>query len=306
MTDKPLWVGVQSYKKPKEGNRYPNPTEYRAQAYIAMAHGAKGLMWYGGSVTGGVYIKPDEGNWDYLKKLATELKDMAPVFMGKTEAAPKFSPETAPVSVMLKKAGDRTVLIAVNRGGKPAELTLTSAIDQRGHREGAVRTADVSATAGKLSDKFEPYAVHVLRTVAVDSLPLSSERSEGSRVEVRHDPRSLGVPRDDTSEDSDASPVCVSLLLFAATAFSPGPHPDQTILRHRPRLGSHPQPRDRRELSHNQAGLRLHRQIEIGGVISRTRTPAYYAMKIPPLSMSTPMSASGKIRIMPTHEIGGA
>jgi hypothetical protein len=53
-TDKPLWAGVQSYKKSPDkvpGARYPNPTEYRAQAYIALLDGAKGLMWYGGSVT---------------------------------------------------------------------------------------------------------------------------------------------------------------------------------------------------------------------------------------------------------------
>jgi hypothetical protein len=98
---------------------------------------------------------------DYLKKLATEMKDMAPVFMAKTEAAPKFSPENAPVSVMLKKAGDRTVLIAVNRGGKPAEVTFESATINAGKAKVMYEERTVSATAGKLSDKFEPYAVHV-------------------------------------------------------------------------------------------------------------------------------------------------
>jgi hypothetical protein len=46
---------------------------------------------------------------------------------------------------------------------------------------------------------------------------------------------------------------------------------------------------------------------EIGGVVSRTRTPAYYAMKVPtPLSMAMAMSASGKIRVVPRGVIGGA
>src|SRR5207237_617103 len=38
-TDKPIWVGVQAYKK-NDTSRYPTPLEYRAQAYIAIIHGA--------------------------------------------------------------------------------------------------------------------------------------------------------------------------------------------------------------------------------------------------------------------------
>ena len=53
-TDKPIWVGVQSYNKGGPKNRYPTPAEYRAQAYLSIIHGAKGLMWYGGSVEGGI------------------------------------------------------------------------------------------------------------------------------------------------------------------------------------------------------------------------------------------------------------
>jgi hypothetical protein len=159
-TDKPLWAGVQSYKKPKNG-RYPNPTEYRAQAYIALIHGAKGLMWYGGSVTGGAYLNVEESNWEYLKKLAREMNDMGPVFMGKTLDAPRFSPPTAPISVMLKNAGGRTVLIAANRGGKRIEVTFDSPAIPAGAAKVLHENRDVSTGAGKLADPFEPYAVRV-------------------------------------------------------------------------------------------------------------------------------------------------
>jgi hypothetical protein len=160
-TEKPLWVGVQSYKKPKEGNRYPNPIEYRAQAYIAMAHGARGLMWYGGSVTGGAYLKPEESNWDYLKQLGGEMKDMAPIFMGKNEAPLNFSPANAPLSVIMKSAEGRTVLVAVNRGGKPVDVTFDTPAINGGAVKVLYEQRTVSATTGKLTDKFQPYAVHV-------------------------------------------------------------------------------------------------------------------------------------------------
>ncbi len=76
-TNKPLWVGVQAYKKPNETGRYPTPDEYRAQAYLSIIYGAKGLMWYGGSVEDGIFLDPKAGHWDYLKKLVRELHGRA-------------------------------------------------------------------------------------------------------------------------------------------------------------------------------------------------------------------------------------
>src|SRR5439155_5684205 len=101
-TDKPIWVGVQSYKK--KDSRFPTPIEYRSQAYVAIIHGGKGLMWYGGSVTGGIFTaKDDEGHWEDLKKLARELHDLSPVFLSPTVESPKFSPANAPISICLKQ-----------------------------------------------------------------------------------------------------------------------------------------------------------------------------------------------------------
>jgi hypothetical protein len=122
-TKKPLWVGVQSYKKPNE--RYPTPAEYRAQAYLALMHGAKGLMWYGGSVTGGIYNAPKaENNWPELKKVVREIRDSADVFMAPNDAPPALEPSDAPVTVMAKKVGKRKVVVAVNRTAHPVEVTL--------------------------------------------------------------------------------------------------------------------------------------------------------------------------------------
>ena len=125
-TRKPLWVGVQSYKKPGEANRYPTPEEYRAQAYLALIHGAKGLMWYGGSVTGGLFLAPEEGHWPQLKKLVRELRDQSVVFMSASdEAATWVAPGDAPVSGVVKRTTRRRVLIAVNRSPDPVDVTVS-------------------------------------------------------------------------------------------------------------------------------------------------------------------------------------
>ena len=123
-TRKPLWIGIQSYKKPGEGSRYPTPAEYRAQAYMALCHGAKGLMWYGGSVHGGIFLAPEEGHWPELKKIVREIRDQQDMFMAPNDTPPALEPSDAPVSVMAKKLGRKKVVIAVNRSAHPVEVTL--------------------------------------------------------------------------------------------------------------------------------------------------------------------------------------
>jgi hypothetical protein len=160
-TGKPLWVGVQSYKKPNKGARYPTPAEYRAQAYIALLHGAKGLMWYGGSVTGGLYLAPDEGHWNDLKKLATELKELSPVLMAPSQPAPTFAPATVSLSVALKRAVGRTVLIAVNRGTTAIDVSFSLPNLQSAPLPVLSENRTVTITDGVLRDHFEPFAVHI-------------------------------------------------------------------------------------------------------------------------------------------------
>ncbi len=135
-TDKPLWVGVQSYKKPTSFGRYPTPEEYRAQAYIAIIHGTKGLMWYGGSVEGGIFLDPKEGKWEELKKLVRELRESSDVFMGETMETPKLEPASAPVSVAIKRSGNRLVLMAVNRGVSEVDVLFSSPVfgESRNHQ----------------------------------------------------------------------------------------------------------------------------------------------------------------------------
>jgi hypothetical protein len=159
-TKKPIWVGVQSYKKPQSWARYPNPTEYRLQAYTAIIHGAKGLMWYGGSVTGGLFLKPDEGHWEYLQQLVAELRELSPVFLGETLDPPKVEPADTLVSVALKRGGQRTVLLAANRGSAPVDVTITAS-GLAGGASVLTEKRNVNIAGGAIRDHFEPYAVHV-------------------------------------------------------------------------------------------------------------------------------------------------
>jgi hypothetical protein len=88
-------------------------------------HGAKGLMWYGGSVTGGIYNAPkSENNWPELKKVVREIRDNTDLFMAPNDTPPALEPSNAPVTVMAKKLGKKKVVVAVNRTAHPVEVTL--------------------------------------------------------------------------------------------------------------------------------------------------------------------------------------
>lgn len=160
-TDKPLWVGVQSYKKPQTWARYPNAAEYRAQAYLALIHGAKGLMWYGGSVTGGLFLSPKEGDWEALKRLARELNGLTDVLIAPFAEAPKCLPEKAPVSVALKRAPDRHVLLAANRGPDPVEVTFRLGKPALESVPVLGESRTLAGAGQELKDRFAPYEVHV-------------------------------------------------------------------------------------------------------------------------------------------------
>ena len=118
-TAKPIWVGVQAYRKPGASERYPTPAEYRAQAYLALISGAKGLMWYGGSVTGGLFANPREGHWDALKTLVREVSGLAPLLCTPGRPAPVLAPAAPVVSAGWREAAGRGVLMIVNRSPQP-------------------------------------------------------------------------------------------------------------------------------------------------------------------------------------------
>jgi hypothetical protein len=136
--------------------------EYRCQAYLAMTSRAKGLMWYGGSVSGGLFLAPKEGHWEALQSVASELHALSPQLMGATLPPPQVIPAGAPISVVMKQAQGRTILIAVNRSSvKAVDATLTSALLKEGKTRRLYEQQLLDATNGMIQDHFEPYAVHV-------------------------------------------------------------------------------------------------------------------------------------------------
>jgi hypothetical protein len=160
-SSRPIWTGVQAYRKPRATARYPTPAEYRAQAYLAIIHGAKGLMWYGGSVTGGLFLDPAAGHWEDLKALARELRDLEPVLETHSQPPPTILPTDAPVSVTLKHVPGRRVLLSANRSLSTVEVTLIIPDPVSGEVIARGENRTIAVSEGRVHDRFAPLEVHV-------------------------------------------------------------------------------------------------------------------------------------------------
>lgn len=164
-TSKPIWVGIQAYRKPNRSDgRFPTPDEYRAQAYLSLIHGAKGLMYYVGSGSGGngILNKPEEGNWEYLKQLVAELRSLEEVFMSADAAKQvQITPEDSPVSVRLKQTQRGLVLLAANRC--TSRTSVSFLLDTGESKSATVLFEDRTVAIAKdiLEDTFAPLEVHV-------------------------------------------------------------------------------------------------------------------------------------------------
>ena len=81
--------------------------------------------------------------------------------MTPTGEPPKFLPAGAPISVALKRAPGRLVLLAANRGAQAVDVTFQLPELAAGPAPVLAENRTVTAAAGELRDRFEPYAVHV-------------------------------------------------------------------------------------------------------------------------------------------------
>lgn len=158
-TGKPIWVGVQSYRHTPT-SPYPTPSEYRAQAYAAICAGAKGLMWYGGGVTGGLQSNPKAAHWGDLQKIVREISGLADFWMEPDTHIPKIEPSDNAVGAIIKQHARKEILVVVNRSVFPKELTVhLAASDQSAQVIGEAR--NVKLHDGELRDHWEGLGVHV-------------------------------------------------------------------------------------------------------------------------------------------------
>jgi hypothetical protein len=162
---KPVWSCIECTDMHGVG-RKASPSQIRSEVWMALIRGARGLIYFVHQ------FKPDFKEAALLSDPETlkavtainaQIRELAPVLNSPALPAPAVTPPDSPVIVMLKKHGGATYFFAVNLSAKPAEAVIVTG--EPAKKEAAVlgesRTLNVSG--GKLSDRFDGYAVHLYR-----------------------------------------------------------------------------------------------------------------------------------------------
>lgn len=161
MTDKPLFAFIET-SEIEAGNvpgaRCPTAPEVRAQIWLAMIHGVRGLFYFP-AVVGTRGFQFDGTPPEIVQEMQRQnvlLAELAPILQG--EIGPISS--SGPVAIGWRKAGKASLLIAVN----PTRSEVRASIPAHGMPASArelLEKRSVSAPGGTISDSFPPLGVRL-------------------------------------------------------------------------------------------------------------------------------------------------
>ncbi|HEX2950135.1 MAG TPA: hypothetical protein VHV83_11330, partial [Armatimonadota bacterium] len=157
-----LWMVLQSFPNP----RVPTPEESRCMAYLAITHGAKGLIWYtlqcdGTFVEGSAqgWSLPDNPElWSFFKALNSEISGLAaPILQGMPVPEVSASPE---IHIRALEYQGSLYIIAVN-GTRSEVNAIISGVAGSGTCEVINEDRSVPVCGGEIKDSFQPLGVHI-------------------------------------------------------------------------------------------------------------------------------------------------
>jgi hypothetical protein len=177
ISKKPLWIAIQAYQHKTKDGRYPTPAEYRCMAYLSIINGVKGLFFYTGSgqkdsegKPAGLLNKLSESHWDYVQKLAGELRDFSPIIMAPA-AKLSISPASGPLEFTLRDWEGKIYLIAANKSTHPQSVRFSGPAIAGKRAEVLYENHSATVQGDSLPDEFGPLGVHVYKLTAGPGFP---------------------------------------------------------------------------------------------------------------------------------------
>lgn len=159
---------IKSGEKTDDAAFQPDLALFRANAYMALAHGSSGLCWwwYGDGRRRFLSVGDVPQAWGWLSKVVGEVRELIPMLTAEGEVLPiqaKSDPEDAKIRIWAKKTGAGITVIAVNPDSK-GEATAT--IHSAGLPDNATASVrfenrEVTVAGRQLTDRFGPMAAHV-------------------------------------------------------------------------------------------------------------------------------------------------
>lgn len=152
---KPVWAVLESYPatyyngEDQAAARLPTIREIRTSTWLAIVHGARGIIYWESKVNASRKL------WPAMKGLAGELKALQP-FLLAADTTPVVI--DGPIHYRRRQWNGKELIMAVNTRG--AKTTCRLPVTASGYRviseNRSIKTID-----GKLIEEFSPYAVHL-------------------------------------------------------------------------------------------------------------------------------------------------
>ena len=150
----PLWAIPQCFSR---GAAEMTEAEIRLETYLAIVHGARGVVWWACC-----YAKRDyPRNWEATKRLAAELSRISPILLDRDAEQPvALEPVGASIDLRLKQHGGKRYLLAVNHSPQstgPVSFALADMKACRSTFDGSPR----AVANGAFGDTFAAYQVQL-------------------------------------------------------------------------------------------------------------------------------------------------
>ncbi len=171
---KPVWACIECTRIDESG-RKPSPAEVRAEVWMALIHGADGLIYFVHQFKptfSEAALLEDAAMLGTVGTLNRQITGLAPVLNSPTltnVVVVTTSDPAVPVATMVKQSGGHTYLFAVAMRGQATTATFTfPAAAPRLRAEVLGESRLLTTTNGVFTDSFAPWEVHLYR---VESAP---------------------------------------------------------------------------------------------------------------------------------------
>lgn len=167
---KPVWSCIETTRI-SNINRKPTPQEVRTEVWMALIHGARGLVYFSHQfkpkfIEAGLLADPEMAA--AVKAINQQIQSLAPVLnspeVDREAARVKSSNPEVPVALMVKKHAGQTWLftVAMRDGATDAEIEIpgmphSTTVTVLGEDR------KIRLNNGKFTEHFKPYEVHLYR-----------------------------------------------------------------------------------------------------------------------------------------------
>jgi len=170
--ERDVWCCIETTHIRTEGKK-PTPAQVRAEVWMALTHGAKGILYFSHQfkpkfVETGLLADADMAQ--HVRLIDAEIHRLAPVLNEPTAADAarvESSDPQVPIAALCKRHGQDLYVFAVAMRDTPTRCRIVTTGGQRDFDVEVLREhRQIRAAGGAFEDRFDGYGVHLYRIVS--------------------------------------------------------------------------------------------------------------------------------------------